>query len=84
MEMKMFNALGERPENQNKVLHVNSFMFLFLSFSFFSLEGKKEVLTRPFLNNLAGPFFPAARQEIPAGMTKKSWQEFFSARISYS
>lgn len=40
MEMKMFNALGERPENQNKVLHVNSFMFLFLSFSFFSLEGR--------------------------------------------
>lgn len=26
----MFNALGERPENQNKVLHVNSFMFLFI------------------------------------------------------
>jgi hypothetical protein len=33
---------------------------------------------RPFLNNLSEPFFPAARQEIPAGMTKKSWQEFLS------
>ena len=33
MEMMMFNALRVRPENQNKVLHVNSFMFLFLSFS---------------------------------------------------
>ena len=27
--------------------------------------------------NLAGPFFPAARQENRAGMTKISRQEFF-------
>lgn len=39
---------------------------------------------RPYLKNLAGPFFPAAGQENPAGMTKISQQEFFSAGISYS
>jgi hypothetical protein len=34
-------------------------------------------MVRPFLNNLAGPFFPAAWQEIPAGMTKNPGRNIF-------